>query len=150
VEPLVAWAGSATSGRAAPGGARAEPAGVTRSAPSIQPDVQPDEVGIPRWRRPSLQAARLRDVRPAYEPVVAPIRFREDAPSAEDRRIVRYRLVRMSSIPDEIMGDEVGRLDRGDEVDVVRTAGEYVLARTPLGVEGWVHRMTLGAVERAD
>ena len=41
------------------------------------------------------------------------------------------------------MGEEVARLDRGDEVELIRSEGSYWLVRTPYGEEGWVHQMTL-------
>ena len=71
-----------------------------------------------------------------------PVAFKDGATDVERRRI-RYRLVRVSSIPDEIMGDEVALVDRGDEVELIRSTGAYWLVRTPYGQEGWVHQMTL-------
>ena len=41
------------------------------------------------------------------------------------------------------MGDEVALVDRGDEVELIRSTGAYWLIRTPYGQEGWVHQMTL-------
>jgi hypothetical protein len=125
----------------------------SRHAPALvllPPGTPPEEADIPRWRRPSLRQARAREIRVGYASPPVPITFHAKDTTGLERRIVRYRLVRLSSIPDEIMGDEVGRLDSGDEVDVVRSAGEYVLVRTPHGAEGWVHRMTLGGTEAAE
>ena len=104
---------------------------------------------MPRWRRPSVQKARKESR--GGEVAYVPAAFTDSEPTGERRR-VRYRLVRMSSIPDEIMGEEVARLDRGDEVELIRSAGAYWLVRTPYGDEGWVHQMTLetGAVEPDD
>ncbi len=101
---------------------------------------------MPRWRRPSVQKARKESR--GGEVAHVPLAFAATAAGAEhepvvERRRVRYRLVRMSSIPDEIMGDEVARLDRGDEVELIRSSGSYWLVRTPYGEEGWVHQMTL-------
>jgi hypothetical protein len=111
-----------------------------RPAP-VLPDTPDEEVNMPRWRRPSVQSARKASSRGIELPHV-PVAFKDGATDVERRR-VRYRLVRVSSIPDEIMGDEVARLDRGDEVELVRSAGAYWLVRTPFGAEGWVHQMTL-------
>jgi SH3 domain-containing protein len=60
-------------------------------------------------------------------------------------RKIRYRMVRLSDRPDEIQGYELGRLDEGDEVEVLERSGFYVKIRTPFGMEGWVHRTTVGA-----
>ena len=105
------------------------------------PEIADDEVNMPRWRRPSVQSARKAAVR-NVEIAHVPVAFKDSATDVERRR-VRYRLVRVSSIPDEIMGEEVARLDRGDEVELIRSAGSYWLVRTPYGDEGWVHQMTL-------
>ena len=120
-----------------------------RVAP-VLPDTPEEEANMPRWRRPSVQSARKASSRGVELPHV-PVAFKDGASNVERRRI-RYRLVRVSSIPDEIMGEEVARLDRGDEVELIRSAGAYWLVRTPLGEEGWVHQMTLesGAPEPDD
>jgi hypothetical protein len=107
----------------------------------VLPDTPDEEVNMPRWRRPSVQSARKAASRGMELPHV-PVAFKDGATDVERRRI-RYRLVRVSSIPDEIMGDEVARLDRGDEVEMIRSAGAYWLVRTPYGDEGWIHQMTL-------
>jgi hypothetical protein len=95
---------------------------------------------IPRWRRPSVQSARKE--RRGGEVAHVPVAFKDEHANGERRR-VRYRLVRVSSIPDEMMGDEVALLDQGDEVELIRSTGAYWLVRTPYGDEGWVHQMTL-------
>jgi hypothetical protein len=107
----------------------------------VLPDTPEEEALLPRWRRPSVQSARKTSSRGVELPHVA-VSFKDGATDVERRRI-RYRLVRVSSIPDEIMGEEVARLDRGDEVELLRSAGAYWLVRTPYGAEGWVHQMTL-------
>ena len=120
------------------------------AAAAVLPDTLDEEAHMPRWRRPSLQTARKAPSR-GVEIAHVPVAFTDGASNVERRRI-RYRLVRVSSIPDEIMGEEVARLDRGDEVELIRSAGAYWLVRTPYGDEGWVHQMTLesGAVEPDD
>jgi hypothetical protein len=133
-------AAAVASDMPAPGLSWAETRGLVAVAPT--PDVPPEEAAIPRWRRPSLRAARQlseRDIPLEHVPVL----FRPDAGSVTDRRQVVYRLVRMGTEPDEFAGEEVGRLDRGDEVEVLREEAGYCLVRTPLGAVGWVHRTTL-------
>ncbi len=118
----------------------AETRGMVAVAPP--PDTPLEEALIPRWRRPSLRAARQLSERDA--PVEhLPILFQAPAPAEADRRLVAYRLVRLGSEPDEFAGEEVGRLDRGDEVEVLREETGYCLVRTPLDAVGWVHRTTL-------
>jgi len=104
------------------------------------------ELLMPRWRRPSLIQARkadpIRDQTPAPrltfdQGLVGPLDGRE-------RRIVRYRLVRLFDSPDELRGTEIGYLDKGDEVQLLEKYGAYWLVLCPDGQQGWLHKMTLG------
>jgi hypothetical protein len=99
------------------------------------------EAAIPRWRRQSLREARMRSERDVM-PIV-PLQFIAPPTEGIDRRVVAYNLVRMASEPDELLGEEVGRLDRGDEVEVLDRHGVYLLVQAPDGSRGWVHRTTL-------
>ena len=92
---------------------------------------------MPRWRRPSLQAARKSSTRDIPDHV--PLVFSAPAEASEERARVTYRLVRVYDQPDEVRGLEVAWLDRGDEVDVVAEQGSYTFVRTPSGAAGWVH-----------
>jgi SH3-like domain-containing protein len=60
-----------------------------------------------------------------------------------ERRTIGYRLVRMTEGPDDIRSREVGRLDRGDEVDVIGEHEGFLKVRTPSGLEGWVPRVVI-------
>ena len=107
------------------------------------------EMSLPRWRRPSVQAGRVnqRD-RPAHQMAHERLTFDQGTIAMADGREfrkIRYRMVRLSDRPDEILGYELGRLDEGDEVEVLERTGSYVHIRTPYGVDGWVHRTTVGA-----
>ena len=97
---------------------------------------------IPRWRRPSVQAARHSSSRDA-PPVNRSLAF----PTAPGPGIVRariaYRLVRVSSEPDEMRGEEIARIDRGDEVEVMKEEAWYLYVCTPSGAMGWIHRTTV-------
>jgi Bacterial SH3 domain len=103
-----------------------------------------NETHMPRWRRPSLKAARTADGRTSTAPVWQ-LEFRDTAAPGAERRRIRYRLVRLSDAPDEIRSVEVGQLEEHDEVEVLERHASYVKVRTPAGQEGWVHRTTLGA-----
>jgi hypothetical protein len=107
-----------------------------------------DESGMPRWRRPSLMAARksdpLRSATVNYKltfdsGVVGSVEGRE-------RRRIRYRVVRLLDAPDELRSREIGVLDQGDEVALLERSGSFWLVLCPDGGQGWVHKMTLGDV----
>ncbi|HKG56792.1 MAG TPA: SH3 domain-containing protein [Candidatus Limnocylindrales bacterium] len=107
-----------------------------------------DEAAMPRWRRPSVQAARVTS---RYGPPVSRPALKFDAPatSGVERVAVNYRFVRVADAPDDVRSVELGRLDRGDEVDVLDRRSGFALVRAPDGLEGWVPRMTLGSLEGA-
>lgn len=130
-----------------------EPIPVERLVPPIvpadlPPGVDPTEAGLPRWRRPSLLQARKTDpLRTAV--TTASLTFADGAVEPYDgleRRRIRYRLVRLLDVPDDVRSTEIGILDEGDEVQVLDTYGAYRLVLCPDGQEGWLHRMVLGDV----
>jgi hypothetical protein len=105
------------------------------------------EMAMPRWRRPSLLQARKAD----------PLRVEPTAPrlffdrglqgtlAGHERRLVRYTVVRLLDVPDELRGREIGALGEGDEVELLERQGAYWLVACPDGGRGWIHKMTLGA-----
>jgi hypothetical protein len=112
--------------------------------------IAADEALMPRWRRPSLQRVRKTD--PMRTEAAAPMSF--DAagprlPETLERRTISYRLVRLLDAPDELRGQEIGLLDRGDEVKLLDRQGVYWLVMTPDGRQGWVHRMVLADAGQA-
>jgi hypothetical protein len=105
------------------------------------------EAAMPRWRRPSLMAARKEAPGTSLRADAAHrLRFATTTrlPADTAIHIIRYRMVQLTDRPDEIYGIELDRLDEGDEVEVLERVGGYVRVRTPLGQEGWVHRTTVG------
>jgi len=103
---------------------------------------------MPRWRRPSLLEARKNDpIRNGSTVVnltfaqglVGPIEGKEC-------RQIRYRLVRLMDVPDEVRASEIGVLDQGDEVQLLEKSGTYWLVLCPDGRQGWLHQMVLGDV----
>jgi hypothetical protein len=106
------------------------------------------DVDLPRWRRPSLLAARKSDpTRGATAAAATHLAFASPAAVAGmERRLVRYRIVRLLDRPDELTANTVGSLDEGDEVAVVGQSGLYRRVETPDGRTGWLHKMTLGDV----
>jgi hypothetical protein len=128
-------------------GARPMPAPLPEFEEAEDPEAQ-----LPRWRRPSLLLARKADpIRDATTPtrltfddgLVGPL-------DGHERRMIRYRIVRMLDTPDELRGIETGYLDRGDEVQLLEKYGAYWLILCPDGRQGWVHNMTLGDIVNDD
>jgi len=113
-----------------------------RDAEVDQPAAAPDpESSIPRWRRPSLQAARQSSY---AEPGANRMPLRFDAGFVVGAlRIVGYRLVLVSDRPTDNAAVELGRLDRGDQVDLLRLENGYALVKAPDGLRGWVEASTL-------
>ena len=123
------------------------PATVAGAGPAVANPMD-GEMAMPRWRRPSLMAARKAD--PIRDAVVAPrLTFDHGLVGPLDgreRRLIRYTLVRLLDQPDELRGAEIGFLDSGDEVQLLEKHGVYWLVLTPDGRQGWIHKMTLGDV----
>lgn len=122
--------------------------GVAGVVVPAQSDLEAAEAMMPRWRRPSLIQARkgdpVRDAMPAPrltfdQGLVGPL-------DGHERRVIRYRVVRMLDAPDELRGAETGYLERGDEVQLLEKYGAYWMVLSPDGQQGWVHNMTLGDV----
>jgi hypothetical protein len=59
------------------------------------------------------------------------------------RYTMGYRHVRISDAPDDVRSRELGRLDRGDEVELVDSFEGFLQVRTPDGVVGWIPRQTI-------
>jgi hypothetical protein len=109
---------------------------------------EPDESGMPRWRRPSLMAARKSDPLRA-ESTAVKLTFEDgvaDPLEGRERRRIKYRVVRLLDAPDELRSHEIGLLDEGDEVQLIERSGSFWRVHCPDGSQGWVHRMTLGDV----
>lgn len=103
------------------------------------------EALIPRWRRPSLIAARRNDPSRSGVTERAPMRFTPDtAPTTAELRIVRYAVVPLLDRPDEVLGFQLMDLLAGDEVQVTESTGPFWEVVCPDGERGWVHRTTLG------
>jgi hypothetical protein len=98
---------------------------------------------MPRWRRPSLLAARQADPLRVGRLDRAPMRFGPAADPSPNRRVVRYAMVTLLDRPDEVLGHEVSDLIPGDEVEVLDTASSFWEVLCPDGLRGWVHRTTL-------
>ena len=60
-----------------------------------------------------------------------------------ERAKVGYRQVRISSEPDAVRSTELGRLDRGDEVEILESHEGFLQIRTPDDITGWILRHTI-------
>ncbi len=107
--------------------------------------VDPESL-LPRWRRPSLLAARRADPTRVARVGRTPMRFAVDADPSPNRRVVRYAMVALLDRPDEVLGHQVSDLMSGDEVEVLDNGSSYWEVLCPDGQRGWVHRTTLGMV----
>jgi uncharacterized membrane protein YgcG len=106
------------------------------------------EAGMPRWRRPSLMEARKADPS-RFVAATTRMSFENGSVSAvegRERRVIRYRVVRLLDAPDELRSVDIGQLDQGDEVQLLERSGAYWLVLCPDGRQGWLHKMTLGEV----
>lgn len=112
----------------------------------------PEDAALPRWRRPSVMEARKADPMRSSTTVVN-LRFEGQANAAVsgfERRRIRYRLVGLLDQPDDVMGNQIGTLDEGDEVVLLERRGTHWRVLCPDGREGWIHKMVLGDVVEDD
>jgi Bacterial SH3 domain len=68
-----------------------------------------------------------------------------DKPPAKDveRLAIRSRRVRLNATPDDLRSAELGRLDLGDEIELLDSFEGFVQVRTPDGTTGWIRRTAL-------
>jgi hypothetical protein len=136
------------SAKAARGAGQAATATLVPRVPVV-PGIPEDEIGMPRWRRPSLLEARKMDPGRSAVAAAAPLSFSRSAVGlveGHERRYIRYHVVGLLDIPDEFRGTQIGELARDDEVQLLERSGTYWRVLCPDGREGWIHKMTLGDV----
>jgi hypothetical protein len=118
----------------------------------LAPALVDTEAAMPRWRRPSLMEARKADPS-RFVATTARMSFDTGAVAAvegRERRVIRYRVVRLLDAPDELRSVDIGQLDQGDEVQLLERSGAYWLVLCPDGRQGWLHKMTLGEIVTDD
>jgi len=76
-------------------------------------------------------------------PPIPPRTFDRPAAKGVERAKIGYRRVRISSKPDSVRSVERGRLERGDEVEILDSYEGYLEIRTPDGITGWILRHTI-------
>ena len=126
-------------------------AGLAPAFAGVDPGTGGTDVNLPRWRRPSLLAARKSDpVRNGADHVSLTFTSQGGSAAGSERYVVRYRLVQLLDRPDELLGQAVDSVDEGDQVEILERRGTYRRVVTPDGREGWLHRMTLGDLVTQD
>jgi hypothetical protein len=109
----------------------APPLGIT----AVPPARAPRPVASAASKTPSAVAAA--------PPRVATRKFDKKPRKGIERATVGYRGVRISSKPDTVHSFELGRLDRGDEVETLDSFEGFLQIRTPDGITGWILRHTI-------
>jgi hypothetical protein len=105
--------------------------------------VEPAEADIPRWRRPSVNAARASAPAVVVTSARSMLQFTAPPEPEVGRWVVRYALVSLLTEPDEVFGRRVADLDAGDEVEDIGHRGAWLQVRTPRGDVGWLEMMTV-------
>jgi hypothetical protein len=111
-------------------------------------DVSPSEASIPRWRRPSVQEARFASVDVRTHALREKLAFRTPPGPGVERLAVRYDLVTLLDSPDDRFAGGVAELRSGDEVEVIARQDEWVQARTPRGIVGWIQASIVQPIGR--
>lgn len=111
---------------------------------TARPTQLGDDAAVPRWLRPSLQAARKAGW--GVPPPRSAVRFTGPAAPGVDRREIGYRLVRVADGPDDLGSEEIGRFDRGDQVEILESKGPFVRVRGADGLEGWVQQAAIVSI----
>ena len=81
--------------------------------------------------------------KPKAKTGTGPQTFTKPPGKGVERLKVGYRMVRLSEGVDDVSSRELGRLDRGDEVEVVDSFEGFLQVRTPDGLTGWIPRHTI-------
>jgi len=116
-------------------GRRVEPSrAVAPPATTVGPVLLPDDDLMPVEPIAVAPAAN----RPTGGRLRPALRFQNVAGLGVVRRQITYRLIRLSDAPDDLRSNEIMRLDRGDEVEILGQEGSYIQVRTPTGEVGWV------------
>jgi len=72
-----------------------------------------------------------------------PREFRKPPAKGVERVFVSYQGVPLGTTADELRSEELARLQRGDEVEIIASQGGYLNVRLPTGETGWIPRGTV-------
>jgi hypothetical protein len=118
------------------------PVAVEPMAATVDEDLAPvdDDAPLKEVRK----ASRVASAAATAAAVATSVRtFAKPPPKGVERAKVGYRRVRISSEPDAIRSVELGRLDRGDEVEILESHEGFLRVRTPDDITGWILRHTV-------
>ena len=108
----------------------------------VDEDLAPVDDDAPL--RESRKATKRATAATAAAAVATSVRtFGKPPPKGVERAMVGYRRVRISSEPDAVRSLELGRLDRGDEVEILESHEGFLRVRTPDDITGWILRHTV-------
>lgn len=107
---------------------------VALAGPARTPDPNVPPAPEAPSTRPTGRATML--------PPVPPRTFDKPPAKGVERARIGYRRVRISSKPDAVRSVELGRLDRGDEIEIVDSYEGFLQIRTPDDITGWILRHT--------
>jgi hypothetical protein len=116
---------------------------VAAIAGAVGPSAIPLDADRPPWLRRALRDPRAGADQPTEASQREAARFVTPLRRDAERHTITYRYVRVSDGPDELTSNEVGRLDRGDEIEVIGEHEGALRIRTPSGLEGWVPRVVI-------
>lgn len=108
----------------------------------VDEDLAPvdEDAPLKETRRASKRASAVT----AAAAVATSVRtFGKPPKKGVERAKVGYRRVRISSEPDAVRSVELGRLDRGDEVEILESHEGFLRVRTPDDITGWILRHTV-------
>jgi hypothetical protein len=108
----------------------------------VDEDLAPVDDDAPL--KESRKATKRATAATAAAAVASSVRtFGKPPPKGVERAKVGYRRVRISSEPDAVRSVELGRLDRGDEVEILESHEGFLRIRTPDDITGWILRHTV-------
>jgi hypothetical protein len=108
------------------------------------------EEHLPRWRRPSVVAARFETLNTAAIKAAAGLTRRRrpaqhfGSDAEVDRRVLRYDGVVLLDRPDDVHGRPMEGLQADDEVALLERDELWANVATPGGRAGWIPAMALG------
>ena len=109
---------------------------------AIDEDLAPVDDDAPL--KLARKTAAKRTTRPVAGPAAGAARaFSKPPRKGVERAKVGYRRVRISSEPDAVRSIELGRLDPGDEVEILDSSEGFLHVRTPDDITGWILRHTI-------
>ena len=107
-----------------------------RSAKVAALPETPTMVGVASWAASDMTKSTIKTGS-------GPQAFSKPPGKGVERLKVGYRMVRLSEGVDDVSSRELGRLDRGDEVEVLDSFEGFLQVRTPDGLTGWIPRHTI-------